>query len=199
MCKKYRVPILFIIIYLIFFTQSVSAEDKEIDMMTTPDKILFSIDNFKPGDWAVRTITITNSGKEDFHYVASGKLTNGSKKLYDALILTITSGDEQLYNGQLGNFKKLRERPIPSGGKEELTFQIQFPPYLGNEYQGLTSEVQMKFYAAGTLGGLLPVDGPKLPNTSTNSYTLLLAGTLMLFSGSGIFYYRRKMISEKNK
>lgn len=52
----------------------------------------------------------------------------------------------------------------------------------------------MKFYAEGTLGGVLPVDGPKLPETGTNTFNILIAGIILALGGGFIFYYLRKRL-----
>ncbi|MFC5464792.1 LPXTG cell wall anchor domain-containing protein [Lederbergia graminis] len=169
------------------------AENKvnEIDIMTTPEKLLFNINNLKPGDWAKRTVIITNSGKEDYKYITSAKLKNGSEKLYNELLLIITDSDGEIFNNKLGEFKKLDPRILISGQEEELIFTIKFPSELGNDFQGLSSEVEFKYYVEGTLGGTLPVDGPKLPETGTNAYNILLTGTILLVVGGVLLLINR--------
>ncbi|MEK5441867.1 MULTISPECIES: TasA family protein [unclassified Fredinandcohnia] len=173
---------------------SPSNNNKEIDINTTPEKVLFDVDNFKPGDWATRTLIIKNSGTEDFNYLTSADRKSGSKELYEELFLTISDKNGDIFKGKLGNFKKIDPRPIVSGQQEELIFTVEFPPHLGNEYQGLATEVEMKFYAEGTLGGVLPVDGPKLPETGTNTFNILIAGIILALGGGFIFYYLRKRL-----
>ncbi|WP_159439938.1 TasA family protein [Bacillus sinesaloumensis] len=192
-------PICFILIctflFFIHVNQVLAAPaNKVIDIMTTPEKVLFDIENFKPGDWATRTLTIKNSGSEDFKYLTSADRKSGSKELYEELVLSITDSTGEIFKGKLGEFKKIDPREIATGQQEDLIFTVEFPPHLGNEYQGLTTEVELKFYAEGTLGGALPVDGPKLPETGTNSFNLLIAGMLLVLGG-GILYFilRRRM------
>lgn len=178
---------------LLFFSQinqvsaSPTKNSKEIDIMTTPEKVLFDIENFKPGDWATRTLTIKNSGSEDFKYLTSAKRKSGSKELYEELYLTISDKSGELFKGKLSEFNTIDPRSIASGKQEELTFTVEFPSHLGNEYQGLTTEVELKFYAEGTLGGALPVDGPKLPKTGTNTFNVLIVGIALVLSGSILF------------
>ncbi|MEH7238461.1 TasA family protein [Bacillus sp. JJ1562] len=197
--KSFLRKIFFIsICTFLFFSQinqvsaSPSKNSKVIDIMTTPEKILFDIDNFKPGDWATRTLTIKNSGSEDFKYLTSADRKSGSKELYESLILTISDSGGEVFKGKLGDFKKIDPRTIESGKQEELNFTVEFPPNLGNEYQGLTTEVEMKFYAEGTLGGVLPVDGPKLPETGTNTFNILIAGIALVVGGSILFFILRR-------
>ncbi|THE15497.1 LPXTG cell wall anchor domain-containing protein [Bacillus timonensis] len=171
---------------------SPSKNSKVIDIMTTPEKVLFDIENFKPGDWAIRTITIKNTGSEDFNYLTSADRKAGSKKLYEELLLTISNKSGELYKGKLGEFNKIDPRSIASGKQEELNFTVEFPSHLGNEYQGLKTEVELKFYAEGTLGGALPVDGPKLPQTGTDTYNILIAGIALVLGGSILFFILKR-------
>ena len=67
------------------------------------------------------------------------------------------------------------------------------PEKLGNEFQGLGCEVVFKLYVEGTLGGTLPVDGPKLPETGTNMFNILVSGAVLVLIGSILqFYIKRR-------
>ncbi|MCM3669756.1 LPXTG cell wall anchor domain-containing protein [Mesobacillus maritimus] len=178
-----------ITIFLVPYSNPVtSAEVRKIDLVTTPEKVLFDVTNMKPGDYAARTLKITNSGADDFNYLFNSDKKSGSEKLYNALHIIVSDEKGELYNGSLGEFKKLDPRALASQASEELVFTVEFPTHLGNEYQGLECEVELKFYVEGTMGGVLPVDGPKLPNTATNSFNLILIGFVLL--GGGFILYR---------
>ncbi|MGX6442454.1 TasA family protein [Neobacillus sp. K501] len=172
------------LLLLLIIGNTVNAEVQEIDIVTTPEKIIFDVTNMKPGDWAIRDIKIKNSGKQDFDYVFSTKKKSGSTQLYNELFLTVTHGNTELYKGKLGGFSKLEKRALKRGAEEILTFRVDFPKHLGNEYQGMASEVQFKFYVKGTLGGVLPVDGPKLPNRGSNMFNILVVGTVLVLCGT---------------
>ncbi|MCM3618859.1 CalY family protein [Sutcliffiella horikoshii] len=177
--------LLFMLIFIPFGTTAASEDIKEIDIITTPEKVLFDVDNMKPGDWSERVLEISNGGKEDFKYIISSKLKSGDKKLYNELKLKITSEDtKELFSGTLGQFDKLDPREIKTTDKEKLTFQVDFPAELGNEFQGLTCEVEFKIYAEGTFGGLIPAEnGIKLPNTATDTMNLIVIGGALLLIG----------------
>jgi hypothetical protein len=182
---------------IILISNPVSAAVQEIDIVTTPEKVLFDVTNMKPGDWAVRELKVKNGGKQDFNYLFSGKKKSGSTQLFNELLLTVTHGDTELYKGKLGGFSKLDSRGLKSGTDETLTLRVDFPEHLGNEYQGQATEVEFKFYVEGTIGGLLPVDGPKLPNTATDMFNILVVGGVLVLSGAIlqlIFAWRRKII-----
>ncbi len=177
--------LIFTLILLPFGTTAASEDVMEIDIITTPEKVLFDVDNMKPGDWAERVLEISNGGKEDFNYIISSKLKSGDKKLYNELKLTITSEDnKELFNGTLGQFNKLDPREIKTTDKKKLTFQVNFPAELGNEFQGLTCEVEFKIYAEGTFGGIIPAEnGIKLPNTATDTMNYMMIGGALLALG----------------
>ncbi|WP_252183553.1 LPXTG cell wall anchor domain-containing protein [Rossellomorea vietnamensis] len=169
----------------------------EVDIATTPTKVLFDVDNMKPGDWADRTIKISNNGKQGFTYTMSSHLKSGSKKLYNELIMKVSDSKGELYSGKISDFSGLDSRELAKSATEDLIFTVEFPTHLGNEFQGLTTEVEFKFYVAGTLGGLLPVDGPKLPETGTNTFAFLVLGTILSLTSLvmfGIQRYRRKRL-----
>ena len=115
--------------------------------------------------------------------LAKYNFITGSEKIYNELELIIADKYGELYNGKLKNYKKLDSRNIKSNSNEGLTFSIYFPRELGNDYQSLSCEFQFKFYVEGTLGGVLPVNGPKLPETGTNTFNILVAGAGLMLSG----------------
>jgi LPXTG-motif cell wall-anchored protein len=175
---------------------TVAAEQpiKEIDIVTSPDKVLFDVENMKPGDWAERVLEISNSGTQDFGYIISSKLKSGSEKLYNELLLTITSeASNELFKGTLGQFNKLDPRDIKKSESEKLTLRVDFPAELGNEFQGLVTEVEFKIYAEGTLGGLIPAEnGIKLPNTATDTMNFIVIGGVLLLMGFVTMMLARK-------
>ncbi|WP_043933683.1 hypothetical protein [Bacillus sp. EB01] len=174
--------------------------EKEIDIATSPEKVLFNIVNARPGDVYSNTLTVVNSGTENYNYLFSNKFLNGTKKFYNELLLTVSDKNGDLYNGKLMDFEKLNLRPLNAKLSEKLVFSIEVPLELGNEYQGMSSEFEFKFYAEGTLGGLIPPDdvplgpidtplGPiKLPDTATEAFNFLAAGLIMLTVGFSVRY-----------
>jgi LPXTG-motif cell wall-anchored protein len=69
---------------------------------------------------------------------------------------------------------------------------------LGNEFQGLKTDFQIKIYVEGTLGGTIPLDGPKLPETGTNMFNILVAGVLLVFTGSTLQFVLKRRKIEKD-
>jgi LPXTG-motif cell wall-anchored protein len=180
--------LLFVVIFLFFSfsINNINAEEivKEIDISTSPHKVFFNITNAKPGDTFSKIIKVENKGTKDFNYLFSNRLLSGSDKFYNDLILTVTDKTGEIYKGKLKNFEKSFSRSLKSEADEDLSISIYFPLELGNDYQSLTCEFQFKFYVEGTLGGFLPADGPKLPNTGSGMFNILVAGAVLVLTGS---------------
>jgi LPXTG-motif cell wall-anchored protein len=194
-----------IFVILLFFSLTLintlaATTNPKIDIATSPVKELFDLANLKPGDWAERTLTIQNKGKQDFKYLSSSKLKDGSEKFYNELLLKISDKNNVLFDGKMKDFTKLDSRLIAKNDSEQLFFKVVVPDGLGNEFQGLGCKVEFKFYVEGTLGGVLPVDGPKLPETGTSMFNFMVSGTVLLISGSilQLFIYRRKKLFSRN-
>jgi LPXTG-motif cell wall-anchored protein len=121
----------------------------EIKIDTLPEKVLFDIDNFKPGDWAPRELTIQNNGNQDFSYNIQSRMKSGSEKLYNQFQLKIEDKSGIVYQGDLKDFKGLDPRPLAAFSEEKLTVTVEFPYISGNEFQGLNTEVEFVLYAEG--------------------------------------------------
>lgn len=156
---------------------------KEIDIATSPHKIFFNLSNLKPGDRVTKVLTVNNKGKQDFSYLFSNKFLTGSEKFYNELLLKVSDKDKVLYEGKINDFHKLDARSLKNGSQEKLVFTVEIPFELGNDFQGLGSEFQFKLYVEGTMGGVLPVDGPKLPNTATGMFNLMALGAALIIGG----------------
>jgi LPXTG-motif cell wall-anchored protein len=173
-----------VIFVLLFPIQVYGTTNKEIDLTTDPGKVLFVLTNLKPGDSVTRNLTIGNNGNQDFKYFASSKFLSGSEILYNKLDLIVEDKNGPIYQGKLFEFENQLPRLLKSKQSENLTFFIKMPMELGNEFQGLDTEFQIKLYVEGTLGGVLPADGPKLPNTGTDMFNILVVGAVLVLTGS---------------
>lgn len=219
MIKLFRLSIFLLIISVICFypVTSVFADDtddkaeNDVAISLSPNEKLFDITNMKPGDWAPRTLTVTNSGDADFVYQL--QLQNGGeKKLFNELMVEIKAGDIELFQGKLAELKSLPGRKLISGSEENLDITIRFPEHLGNDFQGQSSVFVFSFVAEGkdnttvqamTKGQVASV-GPtpselSQPTISTNIFIFILAGTLLVVSGIVFMIirnYRRVRIAE---
>lgn len=165
----------------------------EVDIATSPHKVFFDITNAKPGDTYTKVLTVQNNGSQNFNYLFSNRFLTGSEQLYNELVLKVTDNTGVLYSGKLKDFNKLDPRSLKSNDSEELTLSVSMPYELGNSYQGLNAEFQFKFYVDGTLGGVLPVNGPKLPNTGSNMYNILVSGLALLLIGVFLQFFAKKI------
>ncbi|WHY84328.1 TasA family protein [Neobacillus novalis] len=194
--------LLLLVAFFIFFSSPIKyanakGVEKEIDISTSPNKVFFDISNAKPGDTYMKVIKVQNNGTKDFKYLFTHRFLTGSEKIYNELVLTVTDKSGELYKGKLNDYKKLDSRILKSSTNEDLTFSIYFPSDLGNDFQRLSCEFQFKFYVEGTLGGTLPVNGPKLPETGTNMFNILVAGAVLVLTGSILQFIikkRRKIV-----
>ncbi|MEH7157417.1 LPXTG cell wall anchor domain-containing protein [Neobacillus drentensis] len=199
-----KITINIFVISIIFFLTSINifagTNTAKINIATSPEKVFFDLTNLKPGDWAEKKLTIQNNGEQDFKYLLSSNLKKGSEKFYNELFLSISDESSVLFEGKMREFKKLNPRFIAKNDSEQLFFKVVVPSEIGNEFQGLGCEVEFKFYVEGTLGGALPVDGPKLPETGSNMFNILVAGAVLVISGSilqfNIKKRRRKLQNE---
>jgi LPXTG-motif cell wall-anchored protein len=183
---------------LILFPLRIFAEGNNtvINLTTNPEKVLVELTNIKPGDSVSRELTITNNGTDDFKYLTSNSFVSGSNLFFRKLDLKIEDKSTVLYDGKLSKFNKLEPRLLESKHNEKLTFYIKVPTELGNEYQGLDTEFEFKFYVEGTLGGILPANGPKLPETGTNMFNYILAGSALLIIGLVTQYLLKRKKSD---
>jgi LPXTG-motif cell wall-anchored protein len=182
-----RKMFILVTIFLLFITPIRvfgNTNTNQIDLTTNPGKVLFDLTNIKPGDSVSRNLSIGNNGNQDFNYIASSKFLSGSEIFYNKLDLIVEDKNGPIYQGKLFEFDKLAPRLLKSKQSENVTFFIKMPMELGNEFQGLDTEFQIKLYVEGTLGGVLPADGPKLPNTGSDMFNILVVGALLVLTGS---------------
>ncbi|MCS0655691.1 LPXTG cell wall anchor domain-containing protein [Cytobacillus firmus] len=183
------------------------------------DRYLFNLSNMKPGDWVTRNLTIQNRGNNNFTYKTESKFTNGSEKLYNEFQLKIWDSNGLIFNDKLHKFKGLNPRNLQAGKQEDLKFEVKFPYELGNEFQNLGFDFELRFIIEesnpepnpgddSTDDGnepILPqrpipaeelddppVDGQILPSTATNLYNYLLMGILLVISGGGLFFLQKR-------
>jgi LPXTG-motif cell wall-anchored protein len=186
--------VLVICCFFYFSINNATAEvnEKEIDIATSPHKVFFDISKAKPGDTFTKILKIENNGSKNFKYLFSNNFLAGSEKIYNELELTVSDYSGELYKGKLKDYKKLDSRNLKRNSNEEITLSIYLPYDLGNDLQNLICEFQFKFYVEGTLGGTIPVDGPKLPETGTNMFNILVAGAVLVLTGSTLQYYIKR-------
>lgn len=219
MIKLLRPFTLFLLISALCFYPITSAfadgesetKQNEIDISLSPTGTLFDISNMKPGDWAPRTLTVKNSGNKDFDYQMTLQ-NNGDTKLFNELLLEIKTGDIELYQGKLSEYKSMPVRNLMSGSEENLDLTIRFPEHLGNDFQGIQSAFVFTFTAErkdstavqAMTQGLIDSGGSKssgftLPATSTNIFNIMLIGSALVVGGIVLMiirYFRRMKLAQ---
>ncbi|MFD2923520.1 TasA family protein [Halobacillus naozhouensis] len=189
-------------ICLIIFSDRVQAaeEEKEVNIGTSPESVLFEVSNLKPGDTMTRQVEISNLGVRDFTYTTVSKLAGGSEKLFRALRIQVTDQTGmQLYAGSLKGLSELDKRSLKVSEEDRLTLTVEMPFELGNDYQGLAGRFEIKFTAEGEDSiarsqNPEPSDQPPvgysgvgLPDTATSLYNILLLGLAMVLMGTGLY------------
>ncbi|MGR9048695.1 TasA family protein [Halobacillus faecis] len=190
-----------------------SENASEIDLSTSHERII-DIENFKPGDYAVRTFALNNNGTEKLQYTVTSSRKSGSEKLYDQLAFTLAIEGEEVFSGYLPDFEKISGRKLEANGSNEMTLKIEFPYESGNEFQGLATEIVFTFFAEGdvppvsipdegtdspqrqTGQQVVPSEGGVLPQTGEESpFHYYLVGGLLLTLGT--FLYIRSFLRKK--
>jgi len=169
----------FLLIYPIYHG---FAEGQDIVVQTMPEKEFLTLQNMAPGKSETKIITIQNNGKSDFNYTTKFKLKSGSEKQFNELLLTILRGDKMLFEGRMKDFKRLEPRQLKENMQEALSFIVSVPTNAGNDFQGLSCEVEITFNAKGVLDGLFN-GGSALPDTGTNMFNYLISGTVLIICG----------------
>ncbi|QAS53490.1 TasA family protein [Halobacillus litoralis] len=216
--KIFSIYSLFILLFVLFqpigSTQALESAST-IDLSTSHERVM-DIENFKPGDYAVRTLTLDNNGTSALHYKMTSSLKSGSEKLYNQLHLTLSIGNSNVFSGPLSDFEGMEARALNAQSSDELSLRVEFPYESGNEYQGLATEVIFQFVAEGDItpgagsdsdnggtpespnaqpvfsgGGLLPQTGEGSP------YLYYLIGGLLLAVGTSL--YVKSIIVKKRK
>ncbi|WLR43912.1 TasA family protein [Bacillus carboniphilus] len=195
--KKYIILFISFMSAIFFYIPSAQGMEQLPPIKLTTDlsssgEVFINVDNVKPGDWMPRSISVTNQGSADFRYTATAKRSKGSKKFYEQLDLKVVHENLVLYEGKLSDFTGLEPRMIKMNQTEELFFTITVPYELGNEFQGLISEIELQFfspdplgYGGGDGGGLIgdPSKSGWLPQTATQSFNILAVGFMLLIFG----------------
>lgn len=194
--KSHKIAILcFFQLALAFFVPfSIASAESSEKISTFPEKVLFEITEMAPGRTETKEFTVLNKSEEDFNYSTAFKLKSGSENLYKELIVVVSSVDKILYSGKLADLKDLKSRFLAKATSEKLVFQVKAPTDMGNEFQGLECEIELKFLAKGEAAVAAPGSG-ELPNTATNMFNYLVTGLIFVIGGVFIqiyMYLRRK-------
>jgi hypothetical protein len=199
---KYLAAICLAIIMLVFPYTFINAEEdqkKEIDLSLNPTESLFQIPNMSPGDTFEGNLIIINNGKRHFHYTMAANLEEGSKKLFETLMLELYAKDTLLYKGKLNNLTNLDKRLLATNNQETLRYVVHFPINSGNDFQRLKTIVKFQFSAEEKIKNIdgtpskTPGSGFRtLPSTATGIFNLLLIGSMLIVIGTALYVYKQK-------
>ena len=176
------------VIYLPISQTTASPTDEKIVISTSPESSFIYFENMAPGDSTTKTLTVNNDGNVDFSYSLSATKEAGDKGLYDQLLVTIKAEEEQIFEGNLNDLDKVNIGDIKSFKKEDITFLVELPKYVGNEVKGKSTTVGIKLSATGESTS---VPDNSLPKTATNIFNYLFLGIGLLITGIGLYYYQR--------
>ncbi|NMH67631.1 LPXTG cell wall anchor domain-containing protein [Bacillus sp. RO3] len=215
--KKYLifVGILLMLISLPNFVFSAGNRDLGLDI--SANNLLFNTGNMKPGDSISKNLTIQNNGKEDFEYMI--EVLNEVKEkdiLFKELEITVLRGEKPIYSGKLKDIGSLEPVLLKIQTQDHLFFTIEMPYELGNEYQGVVTEFMIRVVAQvsgdetstptspqvdseNNENPTVPVfsQGPSLPNTGTNIYSILLLGAILITTGLTFIFINKRISSKK--
>ncbi|WP_257350449.1 TasA family protein [Pseudalkalibacillus decolorationis] len=146
----YSVFMLAFVVYKPIMSTGADKSSPVLDISTSPSSYLFDLKNLKPGDWAERKLTVKNDGNVDFSYTTLASFKDGSKKLYEQLLINVEDKNGTvLFKGKLSEFDQLIEKKLAHHDRDELVVTVSFPPESGNEFQGLETAFDLVFTARG--------------------------------------------------
>ncbi|MCG1021659.1 CalY family protein [Sutcliffiella horikoshii] len=180
--------------FVSFFLPSATFAEPEnvplINITTVPEKVLFNMENYAPGDWTERVITLENLGGKST-YSMEIKHKSGSEKLFEMFNLTIENNGKEIFNGKISEFKGVTNKGINAETSHEYFLLINFPYESGNEFQGLKTQFELIFKAVGNEAVSTPDQSSVLPNTAGTAYNYIFYGLLMLGIGIIVFYSQK--------
>ncbi|UOY92593.1 hypothetical protein MUG87_00100 [Ectobacillus sp. JY-23] len=190
---------IFITIYPVII-RAESASKKEIDISQLAPSLSVPTDNMQPGDEVSNSFILKNDGNKKLMYSLTAKLLSGDELLFTGLEIVVTQGKEELYRGSLRDLQV--KRILAVNDEETISYTVSFPHELGNEYQGLQTNVQFLTQAteAPSEGENTPTEEPPvvilpggLPNTGLGYTNVLMLGLLCV--GSARIMYRKQKSS----
>ncbi|GAE94567.1 hypothetical protein JCM21714_3735 [Gracilibacillus boraciitolerans JCM 21714] len=209
---KKTVTICCLMLLMFVYSLQVSAEEEinneENDLISISGSFsnsnqLFDLENLKPGDWSDRELTITNQTPQEIQYDLHVTYLDGSEMFYNNLELEVKINDEIVFNDKLANFNKVNGLLLAANATEKVNFHILFPPELGNEFQGLTTQAEIIITAFDETNEEetsfdITTDsngdsGARMPDTASFIFNFLLIGAGLLLIGSiYILFSKRK-------
>lgn len=221
MNKMIYTTLVFILITFIFLPAA-HAATSSVEITFSANEHQLKLENIKPGDTMTQHYDIKNIRGEDLTYHLSAERQNtteytierqdgnivntleNQQSFFNQLDLLVMVDSEELYNGKISGFQGLTDnRPLSVDQQEQMTIKVSFPPESGNEFQGLSTALQLNFVAEMSNSTtvttvdtesldqkpiLSSVFGSSLPQTGETSPTLYyLIGGFLLMTGLGFY------------
>lgn len=123
-----------------YFTAQTEVKDNVITAGTValsvePTSAALSVSPIAPGETAVRTLTIANTGVLAFDATTTAAKKAGYTDLWNTLQCRVTHEGVELYNGPLSTLRTAPVRIAP-GTVARVQYAISLPPEAGNDLQG---------------------------------------------------------------
>ncbi len=170
-------------LFLPFPNAFADASKNVIQLTTSPAHSFINMQNMAPGDTVSEVLIVKNSGNIDFNYFVSAKMEKGEQMLFDQLRLKITKENKTLFSGKLNDLQKFEVGKLESNKRNDLTFTIELPIELGNEFQNKSTTLSIIFTAEGIPASGTAGNGTNLPVTGTNTFNILAVGVLLVLLG----------------
>ncbi|SFJ47202.1 LPXTG-motif cell wall anchor domain-containing protein [Halobacillus dabanensis] len=187
----YSICILLFVLFQPIGSTKALEDASEIDLSTSHERVI-DIENFKPGDYAVRSFALNNDGTQNLQYTMTSSHKSGSEKLYNQLTFILEIEGEQVFAGHLSDFEKISARKLAAKNADEMTLKVEFPYESGNEFQGLATEVGFTFFAEGDIPPVsTPDQGEGSPQSQADQPTGSSEGGMLPQTGEGspLLYY----------
>lgn len=196
--------ILLLIMFLIVQSGQQIYANNKVDFNVTISDGFFEIGKLKPGHSEISTLTINNAGNLGFNYNAKLRYISGSKQLFDMIHLQVKNANENIYEGKLNKFEGISEKYLKQKNNESFYFTFHLPEAVGNEFQGLSTEIGIKVNAKGILSSAVEEEKTnanlersfELPSTSTSIFNLIFCGLVIMILGTILYWL--KIIKTKN-
>ncbi|UTE77535.1 transcription factor S-II central domain-containing protein [Rossellomorea sp. KS-H15a] len=154
-----------------FLSTVAETAPKVIDISLDRGETFIELNALKPGDRILDSIKVKNDGNVNITYNHFAEFRGGSEKYFNKILLNVKdSNNNILYEGLIKDFNEIESRKLAKRSTEELFYEYIIPPELGNEYQGLSTSILLKYYAE-EYGGTsnadheTPSSGSESPNS----------------------------------
>ena len=165
---------------------TIKYENNANDDIKIADKFLEDFKGIMPGDKITENVVIKNTNENEAEYfvgIEAENLTDKEKELLEKITLRILNGSGQVvYDGSLLKLNNLSLGKYESGSGDNLTFEINVPSELGNEFAILNPNITWKFTADYKAGQNIKKTGN--PKTGDSGVDMFL--TLFFLSTVGL-------------